>query len=88
LSAQCILLESKKGQPIWGLFKNKIKVKTHRSVPHFPWVTKVTPGNTKAFAKLYYGKVDMLDLPADVKENFLVFDSSDQTKFSRPLLMR
>jgi len=38
----------------------------------------------KAFAELYYGKVNMLDLPANVEENLLVFDSSDETKFSRP----
>jgi len=36
--------------PIQGLFQpllflNKIKVETHRSVPCFPWVTEVTPGN-------------------------------------------
>jgi len=30
----------------------------------------------KAFAKLYYSKVDILDLPANVEENLLVFDSS------------
>jgi len=42
---------------------------------------------TKAFAELYYGKVDMLDLPADVEENLLVFDSLDQTKFSRHIII-
>jgi len=42
---------------------------------------------TKAFAKLYYSKVDMLDLPANVEENLLVFDSSDQTKFSRHIII-
>jgi len=42
---------------------------------------------TAAFAKLYYGKVDILDLPANVEENLLVFDSSDKTKFSRHIII-
>jgi len=41
---------------------------------------------TKAFAKLYYDKVNRLDLPANVEENFLVFDSSDETKFLRHII--
>jgi len=42
---------------------------------------------TKAFAELYYSKVDILDLPANVEENLLVFDSSDQTKFLRHIII-
>jgi len=42
---------------------------------------------TAAFAKLYYGKVDILDLPANVEENLLVFDSLDHTKFSRHIII-
>jgi hypothetical protein len=42
---------------------------------------------TKAFAKLYYSKVDILDLPANIEENMLVFDSLDQTKFSRHIII-
>jgi len=42
---------------------------------------------TKAFAELYYGKVNMLDLPANVEEKFLVFDSLDETKFLRHLII-
>jgi len=29
---------------------------------------------TKAFAELYYGKVNILDIPTNVEEKFLVFD--------------
>jgi len=42
---------------------------------------------TTSFAKLYYGKVDILDLPADLEENLLVFDLSDKTKFSRHIII-
>jgi len=41
---------------------------------------------TKAFAELYHGKVNMLDIP-NVVQNFLVFDSSDETKFSRHIII-
>jgi len=42
---------------------------------------------TKAFAELYYSKVDMLNLHADVEENLLVFDSSNQAKFLRHIII-
>jgi len=45
-------------------------------------MTHIKVAITKAFAELYYGKVNKLDIPTNVKENFLVFDSSDETKFS------
>jgi len=40
-----------------------------------------------AFSKLYYSKGDILNLPANVEENLLVFDSSDETKFSRHIII-
>jgi len=40
-----------------------------------------------AFSKLYYSKGDILGLPADVEGNLLVFDSSDETKFSRHIII-
>jgi len=40
-----------------------------------------------AFSKLYCSKGDILGLPADVEENLLVFDSSDETKFSRHIII-
>jgi len=40
---------------------------------------------TAAF--VYYGKVDILDLPADLEENLLVFDSLDHTKFLRHIII-
>jgi len=42
---------------------------------------------TKVFAKLYYSKLDILDLAANVEENLLVFDLSDQTKFLRHIII-
>jgi len=50
-------------------------------------MTNIKTAITKAFAKLYYGKVNILDLLADVEENFLVFDSSDETKFLRHIII-
>jgi len=50
-------------------------------------MTHVKTAITKAFAELYYGKVNMLDIPANIEENFLVFDSSDETKFSRHFII-
>jgi len=41
---------------------------------------------TKTFAKLYYGKVNILDIP-NIEENFLVFDSSDETMFSHHIII-
>jgi len=41
---------------------------------------------TKAFAELYYDKVNMLDTSANIEENFLVFDSSE-TKFLRHIII-
>jgi len=41
-------------------------------------MTHIKRAITKAFAKLYYGKVNILDLPANV-ENFLVQDPSGGT---------
>jgi len=40
-----------------------------------------------AFSKLYYSKGDILNLPANVEENLLVFDLSDKTKFSRHIII-
>jgi len=40
-----------------------------------------------AFSKLYFSKGDILGLPANVEENLLVFDSSDETKFSRHIII-
>jgi len=50
-------------------------------------MTHIKMAITKAFAELYYGKVNMLDIPANVEENFLVFDSSDETKFLRHIII-
>jgi len=49
--------------------------------------THIKMAITKAFAELYYGKVNILDVPSNVEENFLVFDSSDETKFSRHIII-
>jgi len=40
-----------------------------------------------AFSKLYCSKGDILNLPANVEENLLVFDLSDKTKFSRHIII-
>jgi len=39
-----------------------------------------------AFSKLY-SKGDILGLPANIEENLLVFDLSDETKFSRHIII-
>jgi len=42
---------------------------------------------TTAFSKLYYSKVDILGVPANVEDNLLVFDLSDKTKFLRHIII-
>jgi len=41
----------------------------------------------KAFADFYSGKIDPLFNIYDMDKNFLVFDSSDETKFSRHVII-